>query len=142
MGGVDKHDWLVSKYSTSIRGKKWYWPFFTRIIDMAVVNAWIIYKFVNSNKNDVMNLLTFKRSICLAYVKLNGEKPSVGRKCSAAGPSAVQDDIRFDMRGHMIHKRGQQRRCQNKPYHAKPKTYCPKCNVTLCLQCFAPFHKK
>ena len=47
MGGVDKHDWLVSKYACSIRGKKWYWPIFTRLIDMAVVNAYAIYKLVH-----------------------------------------------------------------------------------------------
>lgn len=29
-GGVDKQDWLVSKYAASVGGKKkWYWPVFT-----------------------------------------------------------------------------------------------------------------
>lgn len=23
-----------------------------------------------------------------------------------------------------------------------PRTYCAKCNVGLCIQCFAPYHKK
>ena len=49
MGGVDKHDWLVGKYSVGIRGKKWYWPLFTHILDMTMVSARIIYKFVNAN---------------------------------------------------------------------------------------------
>ena len=50
MGGVDKHNWLISKYPISIRGKKWYWPLFIRMIDMVVVNAWVIYKFVNEGR--------------------------------------------------------------------------------------------
>jgi hypothetical protein len=41
MGGVDHQDWLVGKYTIQIRGKRWYWPIFTRIVDMALTNAWI-----------------------------------------------------------------------------------------------------
>ena len=143
MGGVNKHDWLVSKYPISIRGKKWYWPLFIRMIDMAVVNAWVIYKFVNEGKKGILSLQDFKRSICVAYLKGSSAKPSMGRKRKASGPPwNTKDDIRFDMKGHIIVKREQQRQCQNKPCTAKPTTYCQKCNITLCLKCFAPFHQK
>lgn len=48
-GGVDHHDWLVGKY-VSIRGKKW--PSFTRFIDMAVVNSWVIYRMLHQGDNN------------------------------------------------------------------------------------------
>ena len=78
MGGVDKHDWLAGKYSVAIRGEKWYWPLFIRILDMAMVNAWIIYKFVNEN-NDSMHLLDFKIDVCVAYIKGAANRGSTGR---------------------------------------------------------------
>ncbi|KAF2879122.1 hypothetical protein ILUMI_27052 [Ignelater luminosus] len=37
MEGVDRHDWLVGKYQTNIRRKKWYWPIFVRLLDMVAV---------------------------------------------------------------------------------------------------------
>ena len=43
MGGVDHHDWLAGMQATSLRGKKWYWPLFTRMLDMIVVDAWVIH---------------------------------------------------------------------------------------------------
>jgi hypothetical protein len=46
MGGVDLHDWLVSKYAVSIRGKKWYWALFVRLLDMAVVNTCTLFNMV------------------------------------------------------------------------------------------------
>ncbi|GFQ70909.1 hypothetical protein TNCT_9431 [Trichonephila clavata] len=39
MGGVDQHDWLLEKHTIHIRGRKWYWPIFTRVTDMAIVNT-------------------------------------------------------------------------------------------------------
>ena len=47
MGGIDHHDWLLEKHSISIRGKKWYWSIFTRILDMAVVNSFVLYRLIH-----------------------------------------------------------------------------------------------
>ena len=68
MSGVDKHDLLFSKYSTSIRGNKSYCLSFARLIDLAIIIAWIIHKFV-LDKKYVLNLVDFKLNICLAYIK-------------------------------------------------------------------------
>ena len=66
MGGDDKHDWWVSKYATKIRAKKWYWPIFTRILDMAVVNAHIMYNMLCRDDEisaPELNLRSFRRAI-------------------------------------------------------------------------------
>ena len=141
MGGVDKHDWLVGKYSVGIPGKKWCWPLFTRILDMTMVNAWIIYKFVNANDKEVMSLLDFKRQVCVAYLKGADLKEATGRKKSH-GPSKIAIDVRFDCKEHFLQKCNKQRRCQNQECKAKPRTYCNNCNVTLCIDCFVPYHSK
>ncbi|GFT58639.1 putative piggybac transposable element-derived [Nephila pilipes] len=55
MGGVDSHDWLLEKHTIRIRGKNWYWPNITRIVDMAVVNnAGIRGLLVMGDENDTM----------------------------------------------------------------------------------------
>ena len=90
-----------------------------------------------------MSLLDFKRSICVAYLKGLSAKPSMGRKFKASGPPCnIKDNIRFDMKGHIIVKREQQRRCQNKPCTAKPTTYCQKCNITLLFEVFRSISPK
>ena len=57
MGGVDKMDWMVSKYRIKIESKKWYFTMFTNLIDMAVVNAHVLYEMVNGK----ISLLEFRR---------------------------------------------------------------------------------
>ena len=142
-GGVDKHDWLISKYATTIRGKKWYWPLFTRILDMAVVNAYIIYKLIHTDDGEpATDLLWFKRVICRSYLKLGTIRLRPGIRRSYSGPSQNPLDVRYDTRGHIIMKRSEQRRCQNKPCSARPITYCSKCNVTLRVSCFSFYHTK
>ena len=113
MGWVDQHDWFAGKYSVSIRGKKWYWPIFIRLLDMAIINAWIIHKYVNGTDRK-MNLLDFKREICVAYLKGESNRASFGRK-KAQGPSKVPRDVIFDQKEHFLEKRDKQQRCQNKP---------------------------
>lgn len=56
--------------------------------------------------------------------------------------SMVQDEIRYDGIGHIIKKREKQRRCRMKECSSKPKTFCEKCDATLCISCFPKFHEK
>jgi len=43
MGGVDLCDRFLSEYRPSIRGKKWWFPFFTHAINIFVVAAWRLH---------------------------------------------------------------------------------------------------
>lgn len=138
MGGVDQHDWFVGKYATKIRAKKWYWPLFTRILDMAVVNAWIVYRQVNKTN---ITLLEYRRSICVPYIKLGESvRPTMGKPRTSK--SKVFCDVRFDGKGHFMKKRDKQRRCQGDNCKSKPLTYCVKCDITLCQNCFVQYHVK
>lgn len=49
MGGTDLQDQYVANYRVGIRGKKWHWPIFTCTLDIALNNAWTIYKKHNKN---------------------------------------------------------------------------------------------
>lgn len=138
MGGVDHHDWLLQKHCISIRGKKWYWPIFTRVVDMAIVNAYVIHKALEGNK--AMSIKDFRRSIATTYLKLGFGKQRSGSLCSNPSKSTVLLDSRFDQKNHIIASREKQRRCQMHECSGKPRTYCKKCDITLCVKCFDPYH--
>lgn len=137
MGGVDLHDWLVSKYGINIKGKKWYWPIFIRLLDMCVVNAWTIYKLVNEK---YMSLLDFRREITVAYIKTASIRQTIGRPVSRSQIAQPCRDMRYDKKDHFLFSRLKQRRCQGKGCKSKPLTYCKKCEITLCKKCFGPYH--
>ncbi|XP_049767860.1 piggyBac transposable element-derived protein 3-like [Schistocerca cancellata] len=103
MGGVDHNDWLVEKYAMVIRGKKWYWVLFTCMLVMAFVNAWLLYRLVYGE--NALDLLDFRRSVGVTYLKLETGRPNIGRPMEyPSSQLRVIPDIRFDGIGHMIDK--------------------------------------
>lgn len=140
MGGVDKLDWLIQKYRTKIRGKKWYFPIFTNLLDCAIVNAYILYCMSNDN----MPLLQFRRYICRVYLNVNSilsnpkkaGRPSFNKLAS----KRVLENIRRDGNGHIIERteNGKQRKCAVCKSNARKQ--CRKCNVGLHLDCMELWH--
>ena len=143
MGGTDRMDENISTYRIGIRGKKWWWPIFTWILDAAMHNAWILGKGAGSN----MPQLEFKRQVAQTYLQRYGTMPkSAGRpstsRVSSLRDSRVSDDIRFDDRGHLVIAiaDGKRRRCAGGNCLSVVRTECQKCGVGLCVPCFVPFH--
>ena len=68
MGGVDRADQNISKYRITMRTKKWWWPFFAYAVDLAVQNAWLLYR----RTGDMMDLLTFRRKVAQTYLMRHG----------------------------------------------------------------------
>ena len=58
----------VSAYRISIRGKKWWWPILTWIVDAVIHSAWIL---AGSN----LPQLEFKRQIAQTYLQTFGAVP-------------------------------------------------------------------
>jgi len=96
----------TSIYRTGIRGKRWWWPIFTRILDTAMHNAWILTKGVGSS----MPQLEFRQQVAQTYLQTYGTSrtmlKSAGRppisSISSLHDGRVSDDIRFDDRGHLV----------------------------------------
>ena len=44
MGGIDKSDMLTHLYKSPLRARRWYLHLFGYIVDLAVCNAWLLYK--------------------------------------------------------------------------------------------------
>ena len=54
MGGVDKFDHLCELYRMSSQAKRWYLPIFIFMLNLSLVNSWLLYR---RDANDVRNLL-------------------------------------------------------------------------------------
>lgn len=66
MGGVDLADNFVSNYRISVRGKKWWWPFFSNFIDVALNIAWLLWRVIHLREKKT--LLEFRREITIALM--------------------------------------------------------------------------
>ena len=112
MGGVDKMDWLINKYRIKIRAKQCYFPLFTKIIDMSIVNACVLYCMANKK----ISLLKFRRRIVRVYIKTssvsdpeNSGRPSLNKNTLLRVPK----EERRSESGHAVERtvEGKQRKC-------------------------------
>ena len=67
MGGVNLADMLISLYRVEVKTRRWYIKVFRHLVDVAKVNAWILYrrhyKQYGSPRNKNMSLLIFSQEI-------------------------------------------------------------------------------
>ena len=138
MGGTDRMDQNVSMYRTNIKGKKWYFPIFSWLIDVAIQNAWLLHRGIHRN----CPLLEFRRRIALSILNLNGVKPSGGGR-PPLRERGLSADVRFDNVGHYVRvpTGSKRRRCQGNNCSSVIRSECTKCNVGLCIPCFENYHK-
>uniref|UniRef100_A0A8C6THS4 PiggyBac transposable element-derived protein domain-containing protein n=1 Tax=Neogobius melanostomus TaxID=47308 RepID=A0A8C6THS4_9GOBI len=135
MGGVDLHDQQASRYSITIRSKKWWWPIFAWSLNSALVNSFYFYRDVMGGTID---LLTFSRVVAQSLMQKFGTKPlSHGRRSLLA--ASVQDQARYDQDSHWPINTGNRflrcRLCDKRTTFA-----CEKCNASLHIECFKKYH--
>lgn len=133
-------DKQISLYGTRIRSKKWWWPLFTQLLDIAVVNTWRLFQLVYPDEQ--VSLLDIRRKIALAYLAKNTSSAPKrpGPQKSKLFGGRVSVDVRFDGVNHLIIPIATQRRYAQ--CGKKSKRICGKCDVALHDCCFAPFHTK
>lgn len=99
MGGTDRMNRNVYR-NVSTSGKKWYWCIFTRLLDVAISNAWCLSKSGGGNYTQ----LEFLRNIANKYLKTYGTaSQSPGRPClsnNTTTSTRVPDFIRCDKVNH------------------------------------------
>lgn len=113
-----------------MRGKTWYFPQLADCVDIAVHNAWQIYK----KSGGVLDQLKFRRRIAVALLQQN-TKPSwaIGHCSRNEGI-----DIRFDRMDHFVIPQEKQIKCTF--CQSRTTTRCRKCNKDLHVTCFASYH--
>jgi len=166
MGGVDKHDQLVSYYRTFIKSKKWTLRMMFHIFDMAVVNCWLEYKRdaaeLSIEPKDVMDWLHFKRRLgeSLISVGVPFSPSSKKRGRPSNSPSIINpqkklvkkvdekplEEVKKDSYGHFpeYDDRTEAVRCKVEGCKGRTHVYCLKCKCHLCFtkknNCFLKFH--
>ena len=150
MGGVDKANALMGLYKTPSKAKRWYFAIFTYLLDISVVNAWIVYRQDCSALNQKYKPLKHFRLEIIQSLAQTGKTPKKGRpsvenNTKIKYPVVVRPDnlTRKDCYGHWpIHTtKGRCRNCTNGTTRLK----CIKCDSRLCLtetkNCFYDFHQ-
>ena len=87
MGGVDLADMLIALYRMPARTKRWYLKVFWHLVDIAKVNAWILYKRHYQQTKGIQptfsgkfkKLLDFSDEISMALIAANKDVPSSSR---------------------------------------------------------------
>lgn len=129
MGGVDRSDQNIAQYRVNIRGKKWYFSMISHCVDMALTNAWHIYK----KGGNAMDQLSFRRSVATTILEQN-KKNFTHQK----GRQRNNADLRYDRLDHLVFPQDKQTRCGQ--CHNKTTTRCRKCDIGLHVKCFIDYH--
>ena len=162
MGDVDLADCLIELYKINIRFKKYYFCLIFHLIDIVIVNSWLLYKCdafnLKTPESKILCLTPFKLRIanCLMQEGKVCEGTKRGRaflQSASCNPTHKQgrpcqilpdDAVRFDAIGHWPEIKDTRKMC--KIFGCRGKNVCcSKCNVNLCLNntnnCFKKFYR-
>lgn len=161
MGGVDLLDGMVALYRCTIKKKKWWFGFVPWSINVAAVNAWRLRNLAlkaqgvpyNKHKH---NYLYFLRDLVEGLIKCHGKHAlTIPMQMSASTPQSKKlktfrkpvTDVRYDNIGHCIrkHEKGHRGRCRKctedkRSGDNRSSYFCPKCNISIHVDCFWEFH--
>ena len=162
MGGVDLCDMLIALYRIEVKTKRWYVKVFWHLIDLAKVNAWILYKRhqnqLGVQKKKIAPLKLFSIEIAESLIHLMKKNaPSKGRpskrlsneleenrkRAKKAVKPTPYPAIRLDKCNHWPVSIDVKQRCRLCQSYTRMS--CEKCNgIPLCLfggrNCFKDFH--
>ncbi|XP_067283804.1 piggyBac transposable element-derived protein 4-like isoform X2 [Pseudorasbora parva] len=132
MGGVDPSDALISYYKVIRKTQKWYHTFFYHFLDIAIMNAFLLYKHITKDKGEVpMHQKAFRETLIdeLAAAAGAGLPPTPHR--AHHKPAHISGDSTTG--------RLRCRHCQ-----AKTPVKCSSCDVPLCFlpsrDCYNAWH--
>ena len=141
MGGVDRMDQNIGAYMIIIRSKKWWWLLFQFFVDLAVNNAFQLYRLQLLEQGEKqLDLLGFRREIVKVYhARFRSDKTLPLIFPAPRSTQRVIPEIRYDGIDHWIAKENQ-RHCAK--CSKTSKYFCEKCNVGLHPDYFIDFHTR
>lgn len=156
MGGVDLLDSIIGRYKIKMRSRKWYMRLFYHLLDITVINAWLLYRRCNKGKS-VMKIADFRLELAYTLCCIGSStstkrgRPSdtqnkidVKRKRPNVTPLPPQD-VRLDNENHFPKWNETRVRCKHPSCKAQTYVVCEKCSTALCFNkdksCFKDFHK-
>lgn len=161
MGGVDLLDSIIGRYKIRLRSKKWYFRLFYHLLDLTVVNSWLLYRRVEKQKNNskYLPLSKFRTQLAESLCRV-GQKSATKRgrpsltgieqmlhSKKSKGPTqhCPVKEVRLDQIAHWPIWADKQMRCKFPGCKGYTQTMCQKCGVALCytkkVNCFKAFHE-
>lgn len=148
MGGIDMMDRMIAHYPHGFKNRKWYFRIFFHLLNMSIVNSWILYRKINENTP----LLNFKASIVWTMLEL-GKANKRGKKSSndlkttpkkKKPKKSTPPELRYDGVDHYPQKKenGQASRCYDAMCNSRTRYICEKCHCAVCPECMKSFHTK
>lgn len=161
MGGVDLLDSLIGRYKIGMRSKKWYFRIFYHLVDLAVINSWLLSKRVNEQIGSTgveMKLSQFRLDLAESLCSYgpsnstkrgrppNGEKEPPPKKVKSISTRNPPVTVRCDKIDHWPEHIENKQRCKMSSCKGFTRIKCTKCDVPLCLNknnnCFQNYHLK
>lgn len=160
MGGVDAMDSYIGRSKIRMRSKKWYMRLFYHLLDLTLVNTWLIHKRVTSSRNTkTLSQKEVRLEIAECLCKSSGignrkrGRPSQGsvesmiaekKKRSCVSSHIPPRDVRCDSLDHWPLYDDTRQRCKFPTCKSFSHFKCSKCGLHLCLtkshNCFVSFH--
>lgn len=161
MGGVDRFDQLRTHYAVGRRSRKWWTRIFYFFIDVAITNAYLIYK-TNTRVHSVMSQKEFRIALSRELVdnqtfrkrSFQTMPKHITKKKKRVEESderqkrlyGVPEDVRYQKLGDHwpieIDTYKRCRYCSTKINNKRSKIECERCKVALCIYpCFKLFHQ-
>lgn len=141
MGGVDLSDALIQYYSVQWKTKIWYKTFFYHFVDIAIVNSYILFKFIRGRRSEkVLTQKQFREALMKEMVAEAGAPTS----SAAPRPTVSSCCMPLYYGGNATDLRKVCVVCRGNGKKVKTPIYCSVCNVALCLtsnrNCFIEYH--
>ena len=146
MGGVDHMDQMLSYYTIGKKTIKWYKRIFWRLIDMAIVNSFVLYNMCHPLKRMSHNVFRLQLADSLVTDWMNAKSLIV----VSLGRRPLRSDNRLQGK-HLATSSTKRSRCMvcgnkkqpnGKRRDKKTNIFREKCKVHLCLgKCFETYTK-
>ncbi|XP_050059866.1 piggyBac transposable element-derived protein 2-like [Aphis gossypii] len=163
MGGVDLLDSLLGRQKIKIRSRKWYLRIFYHLLDVTVVNSWLLHKRIIAQKNKTrdnvekpMTLSAFREDLAISLCKVGQSTNTRGRPSNTIENALIQkskkpnaskppnQDLRMDRIDHWPIDAPTRSRCKMPGCNGYTWQACEKCQVGLCVgkgkTCFRKYH--
>jgi hypothetical protein len=144
VGYVDSPDCMANSYLVSLHNFKWTTKLFFHLLDLTVLNSWILLSScVAKYTHQDFRLLVMRNLIEEAGRSQNCPTPSLVGRRSAAATNIMKLDSLHKQHWPANSSKLSCRVCSAHS-HLKGTVYkCAKCNVGLCMvPCFAKYHTK
>lgn len=95
MGNVDLLDSNIGRFHIKMKSKKWYFRIFYHLVDLVVVNAWILHRQMCAQKGEnAMNQKAFRLDLAQTLCKLGPQTVRRGRPRSSDPIEEVKKNLK------------------------------------------------